>query len=65
MFLHGQQRALNHEGVIDHAFDEVFEVSVNDGERGPQFMTGVSDKVFANLFGFALLGFVADEDAQA
>ena len=64
VFLHRDEGFPGHGGVVDVAFEEVFEVAVDDGERGPQFVGGIGDEVLADLFGFVAIGFVADDDAE-
>ena len=64
VFLHRDEGFAGHGGVVDVAFEEVFEVAVDDGERGPQFVGGIGDEVLADLFGFVAIGFVADDDAE-
>jgi hypothetical protein len=64
VFLHRDEGFSGHGGVVDVAFEEVFEVAVDDGEWGSQFVGGIGDEVLADLFGFVAIGFVADDDAE-
>ena len=43
---------------------EVFEIAIDDRERGAQFVAGIGDEVLADLLGVALAGDVADDDAE-
>ena len=49
--------------VDDVAFDEIFQVAVDDRQRGAEFVGGIGDKVFAHLFGEVLGSDVANDDA--
>ena len=60
---HHREEAPGDLRVLEHVVvEQVFEVAVDDGQRGAQFVGGVGDEVLADLLGLVLGGHVADDD---
>ncbi len=49
---------------VDHVIlEQIFEITIDDGQRRAEFVRGVGDKVLADLFGLMLGSEVADDHA--
>ena len=60
---HDGEKPTGHFWLVDHVVvDEVFQIAVDDGERGAELVGRISDEVLADLFGLVLGGHVADHD---
>lgn len=63
MPVHGVEHLLSESLVIESAFfGEVFEISRNDGKRGPEFVRSICDEILADLVGVNAGGDIAHHE---
>ena len=64
VLLHDGEGALDGGAVVDVAFEKIFEIAVDDGEGGAEFVGSIGDEIPPDLLGFLAAGLVADDEAE-